>query len=166
MHVFESLNGIPNQLWKKIWINITLEFQIILNGHAYLSIFFWIIKSLNFITQIEISLRKWMWKEIFTNYYFKKLLTAYLKCYDCLDKNLASPTSGILSGYQSFPRVNYHLVPEGWVATFIFTYLHRTCYFQKCFSLIGDKGSQKFSTVLEIELTELQRLGYYFNSER
>lgn len=56
-------------------------------------------------------------------------------------------------------------VPEGWVATLIFTYLHTTSYFQKCFTLIEDNGSHGVSAVLEIELTELQSLLYYFNSK-
>lgn len=57
------------------------------------------------------------------------------------------------------------LVPEGWVATLIFTYLHTTFYFHKCFTLIEDNGSHRFSAVLKIGLAELQSLVYYFNSK-
>lgn len=57
------------------------------------------------------------------------------------------------------------LVPEGWVATFIFTYLHTTFYFQKFFALIEDDGSHRFSAVLEIGFTDVQSLVYYYNSK-
>jgi len=57
------------------------------------------------------------------------------------------------------------LVPGGWVATPILTYLHTTSYFQKCFTLIEDNGSHRLSAVLETWLTELQSLVYYSNSK-
>lgn len=53
------------------------------------------------------------------------------------------------------------LVPEGWVATFIFTYLHTTFYFPKFFTLIEDDGSHRFSAVLEIGFTDVKSVVYY-----
>lgn len=55
------------------------------------------------------------------------------------------------------------LVPEGWVATFIFTHLHTTFYFQKFFTLIEDDGSRRFSAVLEIGFTDVQSLLHYYH---
>lgn len=57
------------------------------------------------------------------------------------------------------------LVPEGWVATFIFTYLHTTFYFQKFSTLIEDDGSHRFSEVLEIGFSDVQSLICYYNSK-
>lgn len=80
-----------------------------------------------------------------------------------LTKILGDPPLGVLPGYQSLPRGNYDPDVRRMGGTTSFTYLHTTFYFQMCFTLIEDKGSDRFLAVLETWLTELQSLVFYLN---
>lgn len=122
MHVFESLSGTLNDLWKKeICVNIYPKFQIILNMHADVSV------CTPKITKkfLQISLRNLMGKKIFTNCDILKCWQSSPGAVISLTKILADSPLGILPAYQSFHRSDYDTGARrmgGSICVYLFAY--------------------------------------------